>query len=454
MTDKHAEKWDRLSESVAKMMEDNGIPGVAVGILHKGKTTTAGFGVTNIDHPLPVTDETLFQIGSITKTFTGTAIMRLVEDGKLNLDARVRTYLPDFKLPDETAASQATIRHLLTHLGGWRGDFFDDTGAGDDALAKYVANMNELEQITPIGTVFSYNNAGFSLAGYVMEKVTGKSYQAALKELALEPLGLNSSYFNPGDIMALRFAVGHNVTGQDTKVALPWPLSRSAYPAGGIICNVHDLLRYARFHLGDGGMDDGTRLLSSESMNQMQSPQVVVWGDEAWGLTWAVDDTGGTRKVSHGGGTMGQISQLMLVPTHAFAIAIFTNANRGGVLTREIVNLALNEYLGLETKDPAPIEASVQELAAYVGRYCGSSDIELGILGGKLVGQLTYKGGFPSKDTPPPPPPPPLSLTLCEKDRLLVLDGPLRNAQADVIRKPDGSIGWLRIGGRIHVREP
>ncbi len=454
MSTSHEANWDRLREFVAKVMKDKGVPGVAVGILHKGETATAGFGVTNVDHPLPVTDETLFQIGSITKTFTGTAILRLVEMGELDLDATVRTYLPDFKVADETAASQATIRHLITHMGGWVGDLFDDTGAGDDALARYVANMADLEQLASLGTVWSYNNAGFSLAGYVIEMVTGKSYQAALKELVLEPLGLKNSYFDPGDVITHRFAVGHNVTEEDTQVARPWPLPRSAYPAGGITCHVQDLLRYARFHLRDGTTDDETRLLSSESMAQMHSPQVTIWGSEAWGLTWAIDDTYGTRQISHGGGTMGQISLLTLTPEHDFAIAIFTNANRGRFVAREVSRWALKQYLGLEITDPTPVEASEEELTPYVGRYSRPfADIQLGILGGKLVGQMTYKGSFPTKDSPPPPAPPPMSLALCEKDRLLVLDGPFKDVKAEIVRKPNGSIGWLRASGRIHARE-
>jgi len=454
MSASHDTNWDRLVEFVTKVMEEKGVPGVAVGILHKDMTATAGFGVTHVDHPLPVTDETLFQIGSITKTFTGTAVMRLVERGKLDLDATVRTYLPDFKVSDEAAASRATVRHLLTHMGGWVGDYFDDTGAGDNALRTYVANMADLEQLAPLGTAWSYNNSGFSLAGCVVETVTGKSYQAALKELVLEPLGLNHSYFDPGDVMTHRFVVGHNVSDEGPQVARPWPLPRSAHPAGGITCHVQDLLRYARFQLGDGETEDGIRLLSSASMTDMQSPQVTIWGSEAWGLTWAIEEIDGVRQVSHGGGTVGQITLLALIPEHDFAVAVLTNANRGGFLTREVSRWALKQYLGLEIADPTPIEASEEELTPYVGRYGRPfADIELGVLGGKLVGQMTYKGSFPTKDAPPPPAPPPMSLALCEKDRLLILDGPFKDAKAEVVRKRDGSIGWLRASGRLHARQ-
>jgi CubicO group peptidase (beta-lactamase class C family) len=455
MGDDHKERWDRLSEIVAKVMAAKHVPGVAVGILNKGEVSSAGFGVTNVEHPLPITDETLFQIGSITKTYTGTAIMRLVEMGKLDLDVPVRTYLPDFKVVDEAATSEATLRHLLTHTAGWVGDFFDDTGAGDDALSEYVARMADLEQLAPPGTAWSYNNAGFSLAGRIVELVTEKSYEAAVKELVLEPLGLGRSYFAPSDVMTYRFAVGHHGGDEGPVVARPWPLPRSAYPAGGIVCNVLDLLRYAHFHLGDGKPEDGTQLLSAESMAQMQSPLVTVWGKEAWGLSWSVDETHGTRQVSHGGGTNGQVTWLGLYPEHDFAFAILTNADQGGHVTREVGRWIQKEYLGVEIPDPKPIESSEEELARYVGCYSRPfSEIELGMLAGRLVGQVIYTRGFPTKDAPPPPPPPPAALGLFEKDRLLVLDGPLKEAKAEVIRRPDGSIGWLRASGRLHVRQP
>ncbi len=452
MNDNHDTTFEQLNEFVNGVMTAKRVPGVAVGILHEGETYSAGFGVTNADHPLPVTGETLFQIGSITKTFTGTAIMRLVEMKKLDLDAPVRAYVPDFKLTDEQTASQATLRHILTHTGGWVGDYFDDTGTGDDASAKYVANMADLEQLAPLGSVFSYNNSGFCLAGYIIEQITGQSYQAALKELVLDPLGLENCYFDPGDVMTHRFAVGHQVQGPQAQVARPWPLPRAVYPAGGITCHVKDLLHYARFHLGDGTAQDESRLLESDSISQMQAQHVTVRRNEFWGLTWSIEVVNGTSTISHGGGTVGQVSLLTLVPERDFAIAIFTNADEGASLTEDVSRWALKQYLGLEITAPTPIESSVEELAPYVGRYARPfAEVELGILGGRLVAQLTYKQGFPTKDAPPPPPPPPMAIALYEPDHLIVLDGPYKDMQGDIVRKADGSIGWLRMG-RIHPK--
>jgi CubicO group peptidase (beta-lactamase class C family) len=447
MGDQPTSPWEGLCTFVEEQIRTTGVPGVAVGVLQDGATNTAGFGVTSVENPLPVTGETYYQIGSITKTFTGTLIMRLVEAGKLRLDATVRTYLPEFSVSDEAASTQATVRHLLIHTAGWAGDHFIDTGPGEDALAKYVASMADLEQVSPVGEHFSYNNAGFALAGRLIEMVTGKRYTQALHELVLDPLGLPECYLDPGDVITHRFAVGHTVSADGAEVARPWPLPRCVQPMGGIACTVQDLLRYAQFHLGDGVAGDGTRLLTLESMQAMQSPQVAIREGESWGLTWSLEDVGGARTVGHGGGTTGQNTLLTLVPAHDFAIAVLTNADRGGQLAREATFWALEHYLGLKNEEPEPLETPAEELAQYAGWYRRPfADVELGVLGGRLVAQVIYKQGFPTPDQPPRPPPPPIVIGLHGKDALFVLDGPFKGTKADIVRRPDGSIGWLRMG--------
>src|SRR5215510_1431676 len=188
-------KFKKLCEQIVAAMQRIQVPGVAVGIVDGDAEHIAGFGVTSVDHPLPVDGDTLFQIGSTTKTVTGTVAMRLVEQGRLDLDAPIRTYLPELRLADEAAAAGVTLRHLFSHTAGWVGDYFDDLGNGDDALAKIVERMVELPQITPLGMIWSYNNAGFYLAGRVIEVVTGRTYEAAVQDLVLDPLGMNMSFF-------------------------------------------------------------------------------------------------------------------------------------------------------------------------------------------------------------------------------------------------------------------
>ena len=240
-------RFRAVCEETLHSMEQYQVPGVAVGISFQDQEWSAGFGTTNIEHPLPVDEDTLFQIGSITKTFLATVVMRLVDIGQLELDQPVRTYLPGLKLKDESVAARVTLRHLLTHTGGWVGDYFADCGMGDDAVERIVEQMADLEQLTPLGDVWSYNNSGFYLAGHIIEVITGKSFETALKELLLDPLDLQMSFFFAQDVITHRFVVGHEVIDGQVKVARPWAIGRSAHPAGGIICGVKNLLRYALF---------------------------------------------------------------------------------------------------------------------------------------------------------------------------------------------------------------
>jgi CubicO group peptidase (beta-lactamase class C family) len=444
--------WGQLVSFIEQKQAESHVPGIVVGILHNGEVSAQGFGVTNVDHPLPVTDTTLFQIGSITKTFTGTLVMRLVEQGKVELDATVRTYLPDFKVVDDEVAAQVTVRQLMTHVAGWEGDLFLDTGACDDALAKYVAAMAEQAQLAPRGQYWSYNNAGFALLGRIIEVVTGEAYATVLKREVLDLLGLCEAFLAPTDVMTRRYAAGHAVKGESAEVLRPWHLSRATEPMGGLITDVHNLLRYARFHLGDGSVANEP-VISPESVAAMQVPQVTVFGDEKWGLTWSVDQSDGLTVVQHGGGTTGQITRLMLVPAHNFAIALFTNAYQGGAVGKAIADKAFELYLGVKRAEPKALDSSADELKPYAGRYANAfSDVEFGLLAGRLLAQFVAKKGFPTQDTPPAPPPPPATFGLVSADRLIGLDGGYKDVLVDVVRTPEGSIGWLRISGRLYRR--
>src|SRR5581483_3518136 len=149
---------EELREVVRESMERLRVPGAAVGIVNGDEEIGEGFGVTSIDHPLSVTPETLFLIGPPTKTFTGLAAMKLVEESKLSLDEPVITYLPDFKAGDPEMAGNVTLRHLLTHTGGFDGDYFCNMGRGDDALRRAVESMSALAQVGPTGELWSYCN--------------------------------------------------------------------------------------------------------------------------------------------------------------------------------------------------------------------------------------------------------------------------------------------------------
>jgi len=441
-----------LYERITGAMERLAVPGVAVGLLHEGHEHVAGFGVTNVDHPSPVASNTLFQIGSTTKTVTATTVMRLVEEGKLDLDTPVRAYLPDLRLADETVAAGVTLRHLLTHTGGWTGDHFADKGRGEDALARIVASMAAVPQLTPLGEIWSYNNAGFYIAGRVIEAVAGKPYETAVRELVLDPLGLARTYFFPEEVMTHSFAVGHNVVDDRARVATPWNLPRTANPAGGLTSSAGDQLRYARFHMGDGTATGGERILSPESMALMQTPVMSAGDDTSIGLAWFIREVGGVRIVQHGGTTNGQISAFMFAPERGFALTILTNANSGTELNEDVTAWALRRYLGVAEPEPTPLDRTDAQRAAYAGRYAAAlTSIELVPRDGALVLELSYIGDYPGDETPPIPPP--ARAALYAEDKLIVLDGPMKGVRAEFLRGPDGGITWLRLGGRVHRRE-
>jgi len=443
-----------ICERIPDAMARHKVPGVALGIVCEGREFTKGFGVTSVRHPLPVDEKTLFQIGSTTKTFTATAVMRLVEAGKLALDQPIRTYLPDFTMRDPEVASRVTMRHLLTHVGGWEGDFFPDTGNGDDALARYVKLMADLPQLTPLGTILSYNNSAFSLAGRVVEAVTGKTFEAALNDLVLAPLGLRHSFLFPTDAMTHCFAVGHATVGDRIVVLRPWQVTRACASAGGIAASMKDQLRYARFHLGDGSTEDGARILSSESLAMMRTPGDAGMLDVRMGLAWMTRDTGGIRRVFHGGGTYGQISAFTMTPARKFAVALATNSMNGGLLNLDVTKGLVAKFLGDDKPEPAEIPMTPDQMAEYAGRYTRSmgGDIEIKTEAGKLMLQAHPKGGFPTADTPPGPTPPPFRIGLVGTDRIAMVEPPFKDIQGEFIRNPDGSIAWLRWGSRIHAR--
>jgi CubicO group peptidase (beta-lactamase class C family) len=448
------ERLERIRDGVAAQMAETGTPGVSIGVLSEGDVQTAALGVTNLEHPLAATRDTLFQIGSITKTFTGTAALRLVERGALDLDEPVRRYLPELHLADEDVAARVTMRHLLTHTGGWVGDFFDDLGSGDDALGRMVSVMAELPQTTPLGEVWSYNNSGFYLAGRLLETIAGAPYEALLRELVLEPLGLERSFFFADEVITHRVAAGHfEDEDGETVVARPWAIGRAAHPAGGLVSTVGDVLRYARFHLGEREVGEAG-VLTRESLELMRTPQVRLGEDEAVGITWMLREVDGRRLVGHGGGTNGQITLLTLVPDAGFAVAVFTNHSRGGEITREVTRVALREYLDLDEREPETRRLTREELAEYAGRYTSAlADVELEPGEGVLVQRTTPKGGFPKRDSPPPPAPPPFELAFYGADLVVVPEGRFRTVRAQFLRGPDGRVAWLRQGGRVHRRE-
>jgi len=453
-----------LQDKLTELGNELDVVGVAAGVLIDGEEHYAFHGITSVENPLPVDEDTLFQFGSTGKTYTATAMLRLVEQGKVDLDAPVRTYVPELKLRDEDVAAKVTVLQLFNHTAGWEGDMMDDTGAGDDALQKYVARMERLQQVTPLGATVSYNNASLSLAGRVIEKVTGTTFEQALRDLLFTPLGLNQTFFFPNDIMTRRFVVGHTKhdDGRIT-VARPWALPRGGNPAGGMSANARDQIAWAKFHLGDGTAPDGTRVLSGELLDRMKQPTFDMKGSalgDYVGISWLLRDLGGVRLVGHGGTTNGQYSEFTMVPERGFALISMTNCGpNGSQLNNLLEKWALEHFLGIADVEPELLTLGEEALQQYAGNYeTIAAAVELKPVGGRLEAVVRIKPAMAAvlreqgEDVPDEQPPVPLALLAGDGDQYIVPDGPAKGMRGYFSRDADGHVDGVHLGGRLATK--
>ncbi len=447
-------KFQWVCENISSEMKRLKVPGAALGVYHDGKEFSAGFGRTSVENPLRVTPDTLFQVGSISKTFTGTILMRLVEQGLLDLDTPIRKILPKFKMSDPEVEKKLTTRHLLTHTGGWIGDYFDSFGDGNDALQKMVKRIRKLPQVTPLGGPWSYNNTGFNIAGRVIEVLTDKPYEQAAQELIFDPLGLKMTFFFPSDILIThRFVVGHQKIGRKAKVARPWAIGRAGNCVGGVVSTVRDLLTYARFHMGNGENAQGQPVMKRESLEAMRVEQADAGGRGKMGLTWFIRKADNLTIYSHGGATHGQQAMFHFIPQENFAVALLTNSDEGGIMTDNLLKWVLEAYFDASIPVPQPLQKSESELAEFTGHYeLPLSAFDLIAQDGCLVKKDIPRGGFPTPNTPPGPPEPDVRLAFYETDRVVGLDEPRKGALCEFLRDMDGNVRLMRIGGRLHPK--
>ena len=445
-----------LDDYIREQMARWTIPGLSVGVLHDRKRDTHAYGVTSLETGYPMRPDTLFLIGSIGKVYTAALVMTLVDEGTLDLDMPVVTYLPDLQLADERARGTITLRHLLSHQSGLFGDYYDDFGMGDDALARCIASFPTLRQMTAPGELWAYCSAGFMLAGRVAEVVTGQTYEVALRQRVLEPLGLTHSFFFAHEAMVYPTAVGHSLTtsgGDEHEVCRRYGLSRNVAPAGGMISDASDLLTFAAFFMGDGTWN-GRRMLSPTSLEAMLTAQVraatfLAAGYAEWGgLGWAIRFIDGQKVIEHGGSLSGFQVKLKFVPARRFAIAILTNSSRGGALGDRVADWALDHLLDLHVPSPELIVLPDDALARFVGRYRTSeSEVAFSIQEGGLRCVITEIDADRDHEQTFPPI---LLRPLSEREFVVVTQDENEGAHVDFIEGDDGTIRFLRMDGRLY----
>ena len=374
-----ARHWSaRLAEVAAAAM----VNGAVLGIWAEGRRTLAAHGVLSTATGVAVTPDSVFQIGSITKPWTATMIMQLVDEERLSLDATVADVLPGVRLGTPDVAAQVRIEHLLTHTSGVDGDIFADTGRGDECVRRYVDELADAAVGYPAGQAYSYCNSGFVLLGRIIEVLDGRVWDESLRRRLTGPLGLRRTVTLPEEAILHRAAVGHQLHPHEAEPRATWMLPRSLGPAGLITASAGDLLTFARLHLDGGVTEDRTRLLSEDAATSMREPRSEIpgagSGPDAIGLGWQLSHWDGRRVAGHSGDTIGQSAFLRMDPASGVAVCLLTNAADARPAYQRLFAEVLAEHAGIvmpAEPEPAAIPAAEGARAAdgglgrHVGRY-------------------------------------------------------------------------------------
>ncbi|HXE55777.1 MAG TPA: serine hydrolase [Tepidisphaeraceae bacterium] len=348
-------------------------PGAAVLVARNGKIAfEKGYGLANVDASTPITCDTRFRIGSITKQFTAAAVLRLAEQGRLRIDDPLSRFVPDWP-----RGNQVTLRHLLTHSSGIH-NFTAKPGFAVHvrepiSLEKLVASFkNDPYDFNP-GEKYSYSNSGYVLLGWIIEKVSGESYETYLRKTFFEPLGMKDTGVYPSGGGLPKEALGYSFENGAIHRAVDWDMSNVA-TAGEIYSTAHDLFRWNEALFSQ-------KVISARSMHDAFTVGVLKDDDPThpqdtgYGLGWTIDRLNGAREISHGGELAGFGSYLLRLPDYNLTVVVLLNCvpQQPGlqqwVLARQIARLALGRELPQEAKPKIAANISAADLQAIVGQY-------------------------------------------------------------------------------------
>lgn len=366
----------QLEQYIEQEMRMSHVPGLALAIVHEHKLIYAkGFGITSVeDGGVAVTAETLFRIGSVTKPLTGTAIMRLVEAGQLDLDTPIKTYIDWFRLSDPDATEHVTLRMLLSHTAGLQTDgqhFGTRDPQGLEASIR--EQLPTYTFVAPHNTILSYSNPGFNLAGYVAEHVSGKHYAPLMQELVFDPLHMQRTTFDPTVAMTYALAQSHDLDKDGIlRVQHRYADNVAHYPSGFAISTVVDLANFAIMHMQHGTFQ-GQSILTPESIQEMHQPQTSLYtlDNAAYGLAFSIKTYRGMREVWHDGGISTFGSCLALLPETGTAVIVAFNRRLPTI--DAVIERIFDSLLALSEQQAKPqyIEPNRSLWSNYIGYYLG-----------------------------------------------------------------------------------
>ena len=309
---------------VNALMQAYDVPGASFAVVDDGEIVYAqGYGVRSTATNEPVTPETQFNIGSITKSVTSLAIAEQVDAGVLDLDTPIVEYLPDFRLSDPEATQKLTLRHLLSNSGGFQPNDFVWFGGAITTLEEVPQAISEQPVVAEPGTINAYNNLGYALAGYVLQEITGQSWADLIRDTVFAPLELTDASISFDEMQQTdNHVVPHLLDVRTGMQPIPFfenfaPIA----PAGAVNMNIVELANYALFQLGDGTFN-GQRIVSPERLAEMHAPQI-----DGYGLGWVSGEHAGYQTVWHNGSIDGFGALVVLVPSEKLAVVGMMNAD-------------------------------------------------------------------------------------------------------------------------------
>jgi CubicO group peptidase (beta-lactamase class C family) len=437
---------------VRRAMAEAGIPGAAVAIVHRGLVVAEGFGYANLAEKTPVTPDSLFPLASVSKSFTATAVMQLVEEGLLSLEEPVVRYVPWFQVADGDASRQITVRMLLNHTSGLgRTRHLDpDAGASYSSRRALVEALVTAKLQTEPGTAWSYSNEGFSTAGFLVDALGSMPFEEHLQQRIFGPLGMNAT--TPDITRWLHspnraFGYARNAAGEPVPVP-DLPVAPASLPAGRICSTAPDLARYLTAVMAHAQ----NPTLKPGSLRQMQSP-TSIWGDTGWGygFGWFIQHGPGGTVVQHGGNQRGVATYLFTVPAEGLGVVVLTNLSGAPAkhLAEELANVTLGRpILRASTGDPLPVVSRYAAVAARVNDCTGSFASALADLqvqageGGITISQrLLETGAYGMMETIP-----------IGHDMFMITRGGSEGQPVYALRDAAGLVDRLVMAGTLYVR--
>ena len=329
-----------FDDFVSQALQGFKCPGAAVAVVQNGKIVLAkGYGFRDAEAHLPVTTQTVFPIASISKSFTVTTLGTLIDEGKLDWDKPVRDYLPGFRMYDSVATDQITPRDLVTHRSGLpRHDML--WYSSNFTRRELVEKLRYLEPSKPLRQTFQYNNLMFITAGYLAGEVNHTTWEQAVTDRVLKPIGMSSTVFSSAEARkGSDVAQPYRKNRKTEEVSkIPFADWGDIGPAGAINSNIDDLSHYLLFHMNKGSLN-GKQLLSANNAAQMQTPQMVIQGtphyaelgETAYGMGLFLSTYRGHKMAEHGGNLDGFSLNLAFLPNEQIGVVVLTNLDESAL---------------------------------------------------------------------------------------------------------------------------